>query len=157
MPLSPGECLPSPLLRQFIDAVTNGAKLTILGGVFSLGKGGYGESVLNAILPVEPGTPWQVKRFPSPQPVRLGVGSLGGAAQDVPHVLWYHGVEVREGATVDMTAAGKPMFVSWPIGKGSVSVSLPCPTGKDWSKDQPPFWQSRTWREWMVRKALSAD
>ncbi|MBT3375363.1 MAG: hypothetical protein HN406_07180 [Lentisphaerae bacterium] len=153
MPLSPGECLPPPLLRQLIDAVHNGARLVIVGGMFSLGKGGHSESALNPLLPIEVDSPWGVTRFPEPRPLCSEAGPLG-VALEAPHVLWYHSVNVKEGATVGMTADGKPMFVSWPIGEGSVSVSLPCPAGNVWSKGTPAFWRTTTWRQWLESKIL---
>jgi len=146
MPAQSSDCLPNALLQQIVDAVFDGAHLLILGGMYSLGKGGYARTPLASILPVELKGPWEVKSFRKPESLRRGSQTLQKA-----DVLWYHDISVREGAKVLLTAGGKPMFVRRSLGNGTVSVSLGVACGTISSgANLQPFWENQAWRELLL-------
>jgi len=139
MPAGPGEVLPGYLLDDLDRAVRDGASLLVLAGPLSLGKGAWQGTPLEAMLPVAVGGPWELRHLDAPAPLAGCEGS--------PAVRWYHDVTLVEGATAGaLTAAGRPMVATRPLGEGSVTVFLAAPLGsaEDFAGAQP-FWEWDGW------------
>ena len=139
MPAGPGDVLPGYLLDDLQRAVRDGASLLVLAGPFSLGKGAWQGTPLEAMLPVTVGGPWSLTRLDEP-------ASLS-PCPDVPAVRWYHDVALVEDATPGaLTVAGKPMIASHAFGEGLVIVFLAAPLGDPAEfGDAPPFWEWDGW------------
>ncbi len=139
MPAGPGDVLPGYLLDDLEHAVRDGASLLVLAGPFSLGKGAWQGTPLEAMLPVEVGGPWELKRLDAPAPLSGCEGN--------PAVRWYHDVTLAEGATAGaLSAAGEPMVATRALGEGSVTVFLGAPLGD--ATDYPgaqAFWEWDGW------------
>lgn len=158
MPAEPGACLPPALLEQMAAAVAAGADLVVFGGMFTLGKGGYIGSPLEAILPVELVGPWEVRELAAPAALTSGTGALGTPEEGRPAVRWYHKLTPKDGAQVLLTAGQKPMFVRRQVGRGTASVFLGVSCG-EWTDDARrlvPFWRSPAWKAWLQDNVFRA-
>lgn len=133
------------------EYVRGGGGLVLLGGRFAFGKQ-YRQSPLAALCPVEflPGGPWDsglVNRTdgwpfaagPDPLP---GLPSLPTAAP--PRVFWLHDVKPKPEAQVHLVADGRPLLVSWAVGKGRVVLFAGTVLG-DPPAGTPPFWEMDEW------------
>ncbi len=145
-PAVPNACLPGYLLEDLVAAVKQGAHLLVLGGMFSLGKGGYQDTPLAALVPVGPLAPWNGRRFDKPMPLREpGTGRKASEA-DRGTVLWFHDCpRIAAGAEVLLEAGGRPMAVRTRYGRGAVTVFLGMACGDFSTTDSIPFWKSPQW------------
>lgn len=148
VPATPNACAPEYLLNDIATAVQDGAHLLILAGMFSLGKGGYQETPLAKLFPMEPLTPWDGQRFSTPAPMTGPLMTATPAKHAEPTVLWYHNIpQPSLEADTLLQAHGKPMALRWPVGKGTVTVFLAMACGDFRGTNQTPFWQSPAWPE----------
>lgn len=146
-PREPGNILPEFLLKDIIQSVTNGAKLVIFGGLFTLEKGGYKNSILEKFLPVKLENPWQVKESEKAMPispVAAKYRELDWSAK--PCVYYYHDLKLQNDAEVLLKAGDKPLLVSGKLGKGEILVFLGTVCGPP-STDPPVFWKWEHWPE----------
>jgi hypothetical protein len=155
MPAGPNNVLPPFLLNDLDEAVRNGAVLVVLGGMFSLGKGAYGDTPLEALLPVAVDDPWSVKRFPRPAVLVPGPAAHANRLLPLPDglaVAWYHDTPPRNAAVeVLLTAGGKPMLVRQRRDRGVVFVFLGTPCGGTNGSTPELFWQSPAWEKLLGR------
>lgn len=141
------------VLREF---VAQGGGLVVLGGYWAYSRGGYEGTPLAEMLPatfppenrippqragvpleVAPGATW---KFPA----------LGDAK---PNAFYVQRLEPKAGATVQMTAGGKPAFISGDFGKGRVVACALTPHG-DPPQGVLPFWE---WPDFTKVMAAALD
>ncbi len=152
MPAGPGEILPHAFQRQIVEAVQNGAKLIVFGGMFSFGKGVFQYGPLARILPIELGGPWEVQKLPEPQSL-IPEDKSSFEKQSSPLLQWYHANTVRPRASILMKTDDRiPIVARQAVGDGSVIVFLGIPAGISQTSTGIPFWQSSSWKEWMKKK-----
>lgn len=131
-------------LRALARSVEQGAHLVVLGGMFTLNKGGMAGTPVAELLPVEVADPWAVVRT-------AGIEILPGGL-----LTWRHALPVRAGAQVLDAAGGQPLWVTWRRGAGRVTVFLGLPYGAD----ADGFWARPGWIDYataMIRKGASGD
>ncbi|MCK5804460.1 MAG: hypothetical protein KAI66_16600 [Lentisphaeria bacterium] len=147
-PTTPNACLPPYLLQDLVSAVEEGAHLLILGGMFSLGKGGYQDTALTTLLPVGSLGLWEGKCFDKPMPLMVPRTARDGTDLAGGTVLWHHDCDkLAEGTEILLEAGGKPMAVRRTFGKGAVTVFLGMTCGDFAAVDATPFWKSPQWRQ----------
>lgn len=154
MPAKPGQpddCLPGPLLEQLIESVYKGANLWVMGGMFSLGKGGYQGTPLEKILPVKLGSPWDVKKFDKIE--TLNFNPKDESNNERSGILWYHNLKPIKDAEVLISAGDKPILVRRTFGKGNVYAMLGIPCGNfSVTSTLKPYWKSNQWRKWIAKQ-----
>ena len=144
-PCEPDDILPEFLQRDIINNVRDGGRLVVFGGLFSLGKGGYKNTLLARILPVELQGPWEVKGGNKPLPIIPSAPELKSMDWSAnPSVFFIHDLRVDDDAKVWLTAGGKPLLVSRSYGKGIVFVFLGTVCGPDDEKSSI-FWKCKLW------------
>ncbi len=148
------DCIPATALsqqarRDVLDFVQGGGGLVVLGGWYSLSKGGYEGSFLEDALPVLCRQAAYLRRLQPEQGVLKALPALaaviGGPAPDFgkqASVAWLNHVQPRPGAEVLMgTADGLPVLVAGACGKGRVAVFAGAHAGEP----QTPYWLSPAW------------
>lgn len=136
--------------RILRDFVLDGGRLVVLGGIATLGQGAMKNTYLEELMPVllkgdgeiVPCTPPAALDWPAAKSADLGV------------VLWRHDVSPRDQAQVLATAAGKPVLLRNPCGKGTVLVFAGTVLG-DGQATPDVFWQKPAWGELLKSMALS--
>jgi hypothetical protein len=119
-------------VKQYVDA---GGNLLVCGGVYSLGKSRWDESVLAEVLPVETAGFFDLEQLPE----------FTSVGDDLGSVKWIQTVRrVKPGAQVLLDVAGKPLLVQGACGKGKVLVWLGTPMG-DPPAGVTPYWESPNW------------
>lgn len=128
-------------MEMLCDYAKHGGTLLILGGPLAYGSGGYGGSLLESVLPVLSGGPFDLQPCPSTG-VALGSGPLAGIApysfSDQNHV---HRATVKPGAEVWLRVGATPLVAVAPLGEGRAICVLATPVG------QGNWCASRQWRE----------
>ena len=123
-------------IEQYVKA---GGSLLVCGGLYTLGKSRWDESVLVDVLPVETAGPFDL------QPLKKFVSVKGAKGVDLGVVRWLQNVKaVKSGAKVVLTAGGKPALVTGTYGKGRVVVWLGTPMGEP-PAGTVPYWESPGW------------
>jgi hypothetical protein len=109
------------LQTQIVKAVRNGSDLLILGGLLSLGKGGYKNSPLEKILPVTLPDLWGIK---GSHKKALRLDAKKGLVPAGAELYYYWDVKPVEGAEILATADnGKlPILFRKKYGEGTVTV-----------------------------------
>jgi hypothetical protein len=141
MPLNAG--ITPRIQRTFRDAVANGATLIILGGLFTLNKGEFKDSLLAEILPVEISSPWDVIDLKRPMEIKGFSGAF---------VQYLHKLPVKSGAEVKLQVNGVPFLVTGKYKSGRAIVCLGMPVGK-FDSDQTVFGKSPDWLELIAKLA----
>jgi len=146
MPAGPNQILPDFLLRDFAQQVHDGAHLVVLGGLFTLGKGRFQNTVMEKILPVTLDGKWEVRVQKEPLPVVAASAKMAGIVDwsARPAVYGLHQVEVKPEAEVLLKAGDRPLLVRQRLGRGLVTVFLGTTCGEIRS-GPPALWQ---WQEW---------
>ena len=132
-------------LRGWVEA---GGRLLMLGGPYAFGSGDWHLSDLLAPLyPAEISGRYDLQPVGVEKAVKLEpVGALAKKMDwsKPPVVLWQHVMKAKPDATVHATAAGNPVILTRPYGKGQVCFVTAAPLG-----DAPPgetaFWD---WPQW---------
>ena len=151
LPVGPNDAVPRFLLDRMCDDVRQGARLVILGGPFTLGKGCFQGTSLEDVLPVELGGPWEVVKAARPLPLRTADSSLSTLldGQDPPVVFYYHQVKPRKDARVVAYAGDRPVMFERSCGRGRVVVFAGTPLGKS-TEQHRGFWEWPRWPEFVV-------
>jgi len=145
-------------LRDFVE---QGGGLLVLGGYWTLGRGGFRESVLEEVLPVNLSVGGDREEI---IPLEGGVSALEATAQAPeaarglawqvrPSVHYVHRVEAKPDAEVWARAGQRPMLIAGKFGKGRVIVWAGTIHGR-FAEGETPFWQ---WHDWpkLLAEALS--
>ncbi len=144
---APAPCLESYTQQELLGQVKEaGLKVLILGGLFSLGKGQYDGTAFEQLCPVGLKGRWAVRQFDTPQILRPTEGAdfvdLNWAAR--PAVLFYHDVDVPDGAEICLRAGEIPILVVRRLGRGYVAAFLSSPIGKA-EEGTLAYWE---WGDW---------
>lgn len=142
-PVAPAQIIPDCVLDDIVANVRKGARLVILGGMYSYARGGYGTSPLVWAVPLKMSTCWDVVAQDPPAPIApAGDGLPGLDWSGGPTVSYLHTLEPDSGAKVLLTAGGRPFLVSKPLGKGEVLAVL----GTAYGVETPAaFWKWSGW------------
>ena len=128
--------------RALKDVVKAGGGLVVLGGVYTLGNGGFKDTFLDDMVPVE--TQYgEVKKLDKPATL-TSTGSLaaGISMRPAPSIYWLHDVKPRPGAKVHLKAGNHPLLITKAYGRGRIAVFAGTVLGEKQNGDTP-FW------EWM--------
>lgn len=117
------------LQRRIAKSVNEGADLLILGGLFTLNKGDFQDSVLAGILPVKLGAMWELSGS-GKEPLTLSAKAPFNWDAKDSVMYYYYNYPLTEDAKVLMTASESgffgekniPVLVSKKFGKGTVYV-----------------------------------
>lgn len=127
------------LQKQILKAVKDGTELVILGGMFTLNKGGFHASHLGEELPVVfTGNQWALKGAHN-KPLKLDAKK--GLVPANAEMYYYLDLKPAEGAEILATADnGKiPVLLRKKIGKGSITVLIATPCG---AVNKNSFWKT---------------
>lgn len=150
-PLGPGDIFPEFIQKDIINTVQAGAKLLILGGLYTLNKGEYQGSHLERILPIELGTPWDMSYFSQPQLIQATSEQFANVLTKPNEVEVVHKLKLAPDAQVHLTTqAGMPLLVSRSCGKGEVWVF----GGTVCGTSEKLFWKTSDWQR-IIRKLIS--
>ena len=131
------------LQKKMLAAVKDGAKMLIMGGFFTLHKGGFAGSVLGKALPVVFSNRWS---FAGNEKTPLEISGLQNKA-----VLYYHlNLQKSDEAEVIAYAGKVPVLLQKKYGKGSITVFTGTIGG---GTDEKVFWKNGALKE-IFEKAL---
>ena len=144
-PCTPDDIIPEFLQRDILNNIRDGGKLIIFGGLFSLGKGGYQDTLLSKIMPVKVQGPWEVKGGNEPLPISSCSSEFQSMDWSMnPCVFYTHDLSITDDAKVLLKAGDKPLLVSRSYGKGEVFVFLGTVCGDD-DGNSLIFWKWKNW------------
>lgn len=119
-------------VKQYVEA---GGTLLVCGGVYSLGKSRWNESVLAEVLPLSTLPFWDLVSLPAFEPI---TGNLGC-------VQWLQKpASLKPDARVLWTVGDRPLLVTGTFGKGKVIVWLGTPMGAP-PAGITPYWDNPNW------------
>ena len=113
-------------LEELISEVKNGAKLVILGGMFTLNKGEFKNAAFNKILPVQLKGPWDIAYNKANFSVQGANGTVG----------IYQKCSAAEDAKINLKVENSPLLVSKKYGSGAVVVYCGVPGGRQSSNGE---------------------
>jgi len=110
------------LIRKFVEL---GGGLLVIGGEWSLNRGGVQGSYLEDVLPVTLGAPTEMKQLPGGVPLvpteeGRQFGALDWGAQ--PHVFSFNAIAPKPGARVLVKGGDLPALITGTYGSGRVAV-----------------------------------
>ncbi len=133
--------IPVPLQKRMVSAIEEGANLLIIGGLFTLNKGGFANSPLGQVLPVELSDQWRLGG--SETPLTITDAKQGFLPSDFKAGVCFYYLDLPpvKDAEVLLTAGkgGFPILVRRRCGNGSITVLLATPCGPD---SPNAFWHS---------------
>jgi hypothetical protein len=150
-PCGPKKILPDFLQKDILGRIHKGAKLVILGGLFTLGKGEFQGTRLGQVLPVKLAGAWQIKKAAKPLQITPSCPEykkIDWSAK--PCVYYYHDLKPIKGAKVLLKAGDKPLLVSRKYGKGEIIVFLGSCCGKP-DNNSLPFWKWAKWQNLITK------
>lgn len=116
-----GKILPERVLRQIESSVNKGSVLLVLGGYFTLNRGQFGGTILEKMLPVQCGKPFETRFFDPAAALQDDSGATVSAIQLV---------KVKDDAEVKTKAGDIPFVVEGSYGKGKIFVVTGIPCGR---------------------------
>ncbi|HEY3397599.1 MAG TPA: glutamine amidotransferase [Armatimonadota bacterium] len=123
------------------DYVTHGGRLLVLGGPLGYGNGGYRGTVLDKVLPVESGGPFDLQPCATPGLTKASGALAAVAPYEFTAQNLVHRATVRPGAQALLQVGTTPIVVAGAFGTGETVCVLATPVGaQDWCA-------SRQWRE----------
>lgn len=144
----------APDQQQWLaDFVSQGGGLLILGGYYAYAAGGWNESPLASIFPVDLNKNFNLQPIKGDHLLKAVKNAASSARaplilpppdRDLGAVFWRHNLKPREGATVWLTAGGEPFAISGAVGEGRVIALLGAALGEA-PKGQTAFWDSPGW------------
>lgn len=137
-----------PMITRLIAYVRNGGTLIVCGGPFAYGCGGYKDTPLEKILPVEP-VPFDLRPAAGDGVFDRGI-SFDQPKDKSPQVWWIHKNQCKPGSKILVKAGSDPLIVKGSYGKGTVIAFLGSPLG-DPKKEDRPFWNSAEYITLMKR------
>ncbi|HEY3418549.1 MAG TPA: glutamine amidotransferase [Armatimonadota bacterium] len=132
-------------LREFVKA---GGNVLVIGGQFAFGAGGYRDSVLADILPVEMSeSPFSLRQLTPPGKLKVASTArilAGRKLRDASSCFWRNEVTPKAGAWVELTAGEAPILICGKYGQGKVAVVAGTVCGEP-AKGEKAFWDSEDW------------
>ena len=132
-------------LDELVAEVKNGAKLIVLGGMFTLNKGEFSHQAFNEMLPVRIASPWDIAYSRENFSVR---GTEGAVAI-------CHKCSPADGAKVFLQVENAPLLSAVRRGSGAVAVYCGIPGGRQAGKGEMIHRQKNFPR--MLKKSLSRE
>jgi hypothetical protein len=132
-----GGVIPVVTQKMIVDSVKKGAVLFVFGGLFTLNKGEFQNSLIAKLPPVKMVSPWSVKELECAEPIDT---VLPGA----PLVKFLHPLKISSTGRVLVKAGKEPFIIAGKYGKGNVVVCLGIPCG-EFTAGETPF---RLWAKW---------
>jgi len=136
------------------EFVKEGGALLVIGGFFAYGGGGYADTALEEMLPVKlSGKLPDLERLAKPSPLELGKDAQclkGTKVGEKGMCYWVHALTPKEGASVEITAGGKPFLVCGTYGKGRIAAICSGPLGNP-QKGETPYWDDPQWVDVMSK------
>lgn len=120
-------------IRELVSEIRDGAKLIILGGMFTMNRGEFRNRELNDILPVKIGSPYDFKY----KKENFAVDGASGA------VAAYQKCKPASGTQILLKAEGDPLLCSIRCGRGNVCVYTGVPSGRPGNKGEMIHEQKR--------------
>ena len=122
------------------------------GGTRAFGHGGYQNTLLGEILPVEVDKfdlkraegETQLIRRADDHEITRGISFSGK-----PRNLYYHNVQVKPGATVVLETESAPILTVWKLGHGKVYAMTGTPLGE--IENGTPWWEWEGWQAMLDR------
>lgn len=138
------------ILYDFVQA---GGKLVALGGGQAFGPGGYNETFLEELLPVQIEDGYDIVKLDPPGELLLTPGGESG------EVHYLHRCPPKEGAEVKVSVETRahgalPILVSWRFGKGEVAAFLGTVWGEAQTAGKVSFWDGKGWPEFGAKVIL---
>lgn len=130
-------------LEELATEVRDGAKLIVLGGMFTLNKGEFKNDAFNKLLPVRIGSPWDIAYRKDNFPVTGAPGA----------VAIYHKCPLADGARALLQVEGAPLLSAVRRGSGAVAVYCGIPGGRQADRGEMIHRQKNF--PGMLKKALS--
>lgn len=131
-PLNKG-ILKDASMEEIKRNVKNGSTLVILGGLCTLNKGEFQDSLLKDIVPLNMTAPWAIEKLDNKEIFPGG------------HIQYIHNLIPENKSEVISSIDGKALWISHKHGKGRVVVFLGMPCGKS---PQGLFWESGKWPDY---------
>ena len=148
-----------PVRRKNLqEYVRRGGSLFVGGGTRAFGHGGYPNTLLADILPVD------IRRFDLREAVGPGQVitpcidndiTTGISFAEEPRNHFYHAVEAKSGATILLASGEEPILTVGAVGHGTVYAMTGTPLGN--IEDGTPWWESVTWRHVLDRIVTKAS
>lgn len=113
-------------INELVAEVNGGARLIVLGGMFTLNRGEFKNSAFNKILPVKIQTPWNIAY----KKENFAVQGAKGA------VAIYYKTPAVKGAKVSLKVEKSPLLSSIKCGSGAVAVYSGIPGGRRTDKGE---------------------
>ncbi|MBR2510186.1 MAG: hypothetical protein IKB71_10650 [Lentisphaeria bacterium] len=113
-------------IKELVSEVNNGAKLIVLGGMFTLNRGEFKNSTFNKILPVQIKTPWDIAFDRD----NFAIQGINGA------IAMYYKCPAIKGAKVSLKVENSPLLTSVKRGSGAVAVYSGIPGGRQGQKGE---------------------
>ena len=113
-------------IEELISEVKNGAKLVILGGMFTLNKGEFKNAAFNKMLPVQLKGPWDIAYNKANFSIQGAKGTVG----------IYQKCSAVKGAGISLKVGNFPLLVSKKYGSGAVAVYCGVPGGRQSSNGE---------------------
>jgi hypothetical protein len=135
-----------PLQEKMLQAVSNGAHLIIMGGLFTLNNGNFANTPIGDALPVKVDKKWNLAGDGNRPLVISGTKTKGV-------LFYYFPAELTSGAEVVFKAGNIPVLISKKYGKGKISVLSATPSGPD-VKDA--FWRTNCLAEMLTKITASS-
>ncbi|OPZ85631.1 MAG: hypothetical protein BWY76_01334 [bacterium ADurb.Bin429] len=135
--------------KRLKDFVTDGGRLVILGGPFTLGVGGVQGTYLDDMLPFT--LTGRAELIPCAPPLLLG-RQPGKPYPDSPALLWRHAITAKPGIVIDAYAGTTPIAARKTTGNGQVVIFAGTVQG-DPQGEAKPFWACESWRA-LLRQLL---
>ncbi|MBM81581.1 MAG: hypothetical protein CMJ78_13460 [Planctomycetaceae bacterium] len=124
-------------LREY---VMRGGTLFVGGGPRAFGHGGYGNTLLEEMLPVQI-TPFDLREANGDTQQLQGTRHL--SFDSAARVAWYHQCKPKAGAEVLLRTNTEPLLTRWKVGQGTVYAFTATPCG-ELPKDTA-WWESKAW------------
>lgn len=145
----PMEAIDEQAQQYLADYVEHGGALLVIGGHWAFGGGGYKGSKLEELLPVTAKGPFDV--------TLVQKGKLAPQPENATKVgaLWLQDVTPRPEAKVTVKAGGKPFWVQWRRGEGTVAVLAGLAYGES-SGQLQLFNEWEGWPKWLAGELQKA-
>ena len=144
-------------MEMAYDYLTHGGGLLVLGGKAAYGAGGWRESRLAELLPVEVDrSKFDIEKIDDGNLALAEAHRItdGLSVKDKPRVEFLHRARVKKGAEVLLTAGGKPFLVVWEYKGARIACVLGAPYGEDEAGAGPLFFSWDDWPKLMANTLL---
>jgi uncharacterized membrane protein len=134
--------------RNLREYVHRGGTLFVGGGARAYGHGGYKNTYLAEMLPVEM-KKFDLRKAEGRDQLLRAAGdhelTQGIKFSEAPRNVFFHQVKAKPGTVVLLRAGNEPILTTWRVGKGTVYAMTGTPLGE--MEKGMPWWQ---WTGWQI-------